>query len=98
MSPRSRPCASRRNDSVAAEAIPSSSAQTLRYGDLRLVGNPAEGAVVARREGEAAGKEEEASPSREGEGEAGPSRGEAEEEAETCRDDRAATVVVQVGS
>lgn len=51
---------------------------------------------MARREGGAAGKAEEASPSRE-EGEAGPSRGEAAEEAETCRDDQAATSSVKVG-
>lgn len=38
---------------------------------------------MARREGEAVGKEEVASPSREEEAAAGPSRGEAEEEAET---------------
>lgn len=52
---------------------------------------------MARREGEAAGKAEEASPSREEEGEAGPSRGEAAEEAETCRDDQSATSSVKVG-
>lgn len=52
--------------------------------------------MVARREGEAAGKAEEASPSREEEGEAGPSRGEAEEEAETCRDGQAATASVKL--
>lgn len=53
--------------------------------------------MAARREGEAVVKGEEASPSREVEA-AGPSRGEAAEEAETCRDDQAATASVEVGS
>lgn len=52
---------------------------------------------MARREGEAVGKEEEASPSREEEEAAGPSRGEVEEEAETFRDDQAATARVKSG-
>lgn len=98
MFPRNPPCASRRNDSVAVEAIPSSSVRTLLYEGLRLVETRAEEAVAARREGEAAEKEEAASPSREEGAEAGPSRGEAAEEAETSRDGQVATASVQVGS
>lgn len=54
--------------------------------------------MAARREGGAAVKVEEASPSREEAEAAGPSLGEAEEEAETFRDDQAATAGVEVGS
>lgn len=52
---------------------------------------------MARREGEAAEKEEGASPSREEEEAVGPSRGEAAEEAETFRDGQAATARVKSG-
>lgn len=53
---------------------------------------------MARREEEAAGKEEGASPSLEEGEEAGPNPGEEAEEAETCRDDQAATAGVKAGS